>query len=95
MPWTRTKSYYHKMNDICFDTNHKQYHMYDAVGISVELRWKSNFDSFYEDMGKCPENLRLCRKDRTKNFNKDNCHQKSKRKTTKRTPEKSSIRVNG
>lgn len=74
MPWTRTKAYYHKMIDMCFDINHKQYHMYGAVGISTDLKWKLNCDSFYEDMGKCPENLRLCRKDRTKNFNKENCY---------------------
>lgn len=71
---TKTKTYvcWKNMKARCDDPNHPAYINYGARGITYDPFWKT-FESFYEDMGDCPDGLTLNRIDVNSNYGKSNC----------------------
>lgn len=58
----------------CHNPKYKTYSSYGALGITVCIRWRIDFNSFLKDVGKKPSpNHIFCRKDETKGYTKDNC----------------------
>ena len=68
----RTETEYNLMKRSCFDKKYKRYRSCGKIGITVHLSWM-NFDNFYKDMGDCPINKRLWRKDISDDYFKENC----------------------
>lgn len=62
-------------------------------GITICERWKEAFVNFYEDMGECPTNYQLDRKNNQKGYFKENCRwvtveeQARNRSVSKLTPD--------
>jgi len=71
---TNTKIYevWQHMHSRCRDKADKSYKDYGSRGIKVCKRWL-NFETFYKDMGECPEGLMLDRIDNNKGYFPDNC----------------------
>lgn len=57
----------------CYDKRLKHYPNYGGKGIKVCDDWQNSFLNFYEDMGKCPQEMTLDRIDSNGNYCKDNC----------------------
>lgn len=66
---TRTYHAWRSMRRRCADTTNPNY---GGRGIKVCPEWES-YDTFYEDMGECPEGYSLDRKDNVQGYNPDNC----------------------
>lgn len=86
---SRTYRAWNSMMTRCTNPKNNRYHRYGGRGITVCERWKK-FSNFLEDMGCCPSNLTLDRKDGDKGYYKDNCRwatweeqDKTNRKNTK------------
>ena len=56
----------------CYNPNHNYYKDYGGRGIKVCPRWHK-FENFYKDMGDCPEDLTLDRKDNNGDYEPSNC----------------------
>lgn len=80
---------WYSMRKRCRNKNSSDYKYYGGRGIKVDKNWE-NFDSFYKDMGKCPEGFSLDRIDNNKNYSKSNCRWVSH---TKQMNNKSSNRM--
>lgn len=63
---TRVYSTWCAMKTRCNNPNADNYNYYGGRGISVCAEW-DNFESFYNDMGECPENHYIERVDNNKN----------------------------
>lgn len=57
----------------CYSVNHVGYKNYGGRGVIMCDRWKDSFENFLADMGKCPENYTLERKDVNGNYEPNNC----------------------
>lgn len=57
----------------CYNVNASNYANEGAKGIRLCERWLESFDAFLEDMGPKPANTKLCRIDRTRNYEPQNC----------------------
>ena len=57
----------------CYNENDIGYHNYGGRGITVCGRWKEDYDTFFADMGECPEGLTLERTDTNGNYEPGNC----------------------
>lgn len=58
----------------CNDKNHKSYADYGGRGITVSQQWANSFESFLQDVGKCPaENLTIDRIENAKGYEPGNC----------------------
>lgn len=74
-----THKSYNLIMQRCYDTTHKHYSHYGAVGITVCDRWKygennkTGWECFFEDMGPKPLNYILGRINKLKPFDKENC----------------------
>jgi hypothetical protein len=74
-----THKSYTLMMQRCYQTEHRHYSHFGAVGITVCDRWrfgennKTGWECFFDDMGAKPINNILGRKDKLGPFNKDNC----------------------
>lgn len=64
--WLRIKT-------ICLNENDPSYSQYGAIGIEIDPKWKNSFQTFYKDMGPCPENSIITRIDPAKGFFSYNC----------------------
>jgi len=64
---------YHGMISRCYSETNKAYKNYGGRGISVCEAWLQSFESFYSDMGECPEELALERTDNNGNYEPSNC----------------------
>lgn len=61
------------MKERCNNSNHSNYRLYGARGISVCARWLASFDNFLEDMGPRPTGHSLDRIDVNGNYTPENC----------------------
>lgn len=61
-----------KMLSRCGNEKDIRYPLYGGAGVSVCDRWKS-FEGFYADMGDCPPDHSIDRKDNSGNYEPDNC----------------------
>lgn len=58
----------------CYNEKDLNYKYIGGKGIKFCDEWKNSFESFYNDMGDRPSNNHyLIRKDKTKDYNKENC----------------------
>lgn len=64
--WLRIKT-------ICLNENDPSYERYGAIGIKIDPKWIDSFQTFYKDMGPCPEDSIITRIDPEKGFFSYNC----------------------
>lgn len=57
----------------CYNPNVYAFHRYGGRGIYVCDRWRDSFQSFYDDMGPCPEGMWLDRKNNNGPYIPGNC----------------------
>lgn len=57
----------------CLDPNSTPYKYYGGRGITVCDRWRDSFVNFLEDMGECPPEHSIERKDVNGNYEPENC----------------------
>jgi hypothetical protein len=69
---TRTYLAWRGMKTRCQNPNAGNYREYGGSGITVAPEWEA-FESFFADMGECPEGLTLDRIDGTKGYEPGNC----------------------
>ena len=62
-----------QMKNRCFNINYPGYKNYGGRGIIVCPKWIESFESFYRDMGDCPNGMSLDRKDNDGNYEPENC----------------------
>jgi hypothetical protein len=72
MTKTRTYRIWAGMKTRCSNKNETSYKYYGGRGIKASDKWKS-FESFFADMGECPDGLTLDRIDNSKSYSPDNC----------------------
>jgi hypothetical protein len=70
---SKTYNSWTQMKSRCLNPNNPQYKDYGGRGIKICDRWLNSFENFFEDMGKCPEDLTLDRKDNNGNYTPENC----------------------
>lgn len=71
-PLPRTYNSWSNMLQRCQNQQHPRYKDYGGRGIEVCGKWQI-FIGFLEDMGECPPNKTLERKDNNEGYNKNNC----------------------
>lgn len=71
----RTPTYrsWEKMIQRCYNENGENFIYYGGRGVTVCESWRKSFVAFLDDMGECPPNLTLDRKDPTGNYDPGNC----------------------
>ena len=57
----------------CINPNNKDYESYGGRGITMCDSWLHSFENFFKDMGLCPSNLMLERKNNDGNYEPGNC----------------------
>ena len=73
MSTTREYTSYHAMKQRCNNPNNPEYPRYGERGINVCKRWLDSFENFLEDMGPCPKDYTIDRKDNDGNYTPSNC----------------------
>lgn len=61
------------MKQRCYCPEHDYYENYGGKGIKVCEQWLNSFETFYSDMGECPEGYSLDRIEVSGNYCKENC----------------------
>lgn len=71
---TKTYRIWKAMKTRCYapSFNNSQ-NKYQSLGIIVCDEWKNSYEKFIDDMGECPENYSIERKNPLGNYCKDNC----------------------
>lgn len=74
----------------CTIDANKRFPAYGGRGITVCESWLTSFETFYQDMGPCPDGYSLDRVDNNGNYCPDNCrwaskHEQSNNKRTNKT----------
>lgn len=71
----RSREYicYHNMIARCCNPKNKRFNDYGGKGITVCSRWLASFQSFLDDMGICPEDMTIDRKDNNLSYYPSNC----------------------
>ena len=62
------------MKTRCTNPSVKIFPYYGGRGITVCPQWASSFEAFLQDMGPCPPNLSLERRDNNKGYAPENCY---------------------
>ena len=57
----------------CYNKKCKEYKYYGGRGIKMCKRWLNGFAFFFEDMGNCPENHSIDRKNNNSDYKPSNC----------------------
>lgn len=70
---TRTYKCYRSMLSRCFNDKQESYSKYGGAGITVCERWRGSFESFFGDMGECPEGMTLDRINPFGDYEPGNC----------------------
>jgi hypothetical protein len=82
------------MRKRCQNPKHKYYEYYGGKGISVCERWQ-NFENFYADMGKRPDNLTIDRIDSNGNYEPGNCKWSTRLEQSRNRKNSKVIEYNG
>lgn len=69
----RERKTWYMMIARCHDTEHKSYHQYGGLGVTVCDRWRESFEAFIEDMGRRPVGKTLDRIGASGNYEPGNC----------------------
>ena len=69
---SKTYTIWRSMKDRCSNSNNKGYKYYGGRGITYDPTWE-NFENFLKDMGECPKNMSIERKDVNGIYCKSNC----------------------
>lgn len=69
---TRTYGSWMNMQRRCYEETNNRYEYYGSLGITVSEDWL-DFDNFVKDMGICPDNYSIERKDLSLGYSKENC----------------------
>jgi len=72
MRFTREYSIWCNMKTRCNNPNFKDAKYYSEKGITYDTRWEK-FEAFYEDLGPCPKDHTLDRRDSSLGYYKENC----------------------
>lgn len=70
---TRTFNIWRGIKARCLNPNTKDWKHYGGRGITICERWAKSFSAFYSDMGECPPNLTIERRDNDKGYSPENC----------------------
>ncbi|MNQ04598.1 hypothetical protein D3C85_173160 [compost metagenome] len=70
---TRAYKAWGHMMKRCYNPSEKDAIYYSEKGIDVCERWRTSVESFFEDMGECPEGYELERLDYNKGYSPENC----------------------
>ena len=72
---TSTKEYraWCNMRNRCYRISNKDFTRYGGIGIKVCDRWLSSFESFFSDMGECPDGHSIDRIDSALDYTPTNC----------------------
>ena len=71
------------------------YKYYGARGISVCAEWRNSFERFYADMGPCPANHSLERKNNSKGYEPENCCWATRKQQARNTRRNAVLTWNG
>jgi len=77
---TREYGIWNDMRRRCHDPRRPAYSDYGGRGIQVCERWRNSFATFLEDMGRCPPNQELDRKDNDSGYTPSNCRWVTKKR---------------
>src|SRR5487761_1371574 len=58
----------------CLNPRGYNYKWFGGRGITVCDRWLHSFENFLADMGEKPKGLKLCRRDKEKDYEPGNCY---------------------
>lgn len=61
------------MKSRCYNPNNEYFEIYGGRGITVCDEWLNSFETFFRDMGCCPDGFSLDRENPNKGYCKDNC----------------------
>lgn len=70
---SRTYNSWSGMIQRCLNPKHPRYADYGGRGITVCNLWSNSFEAFLADMGECPDDFVMDRRDNDKGYCKDNC----------------------
>jgi len=62
-----------EMKTRCFNTRRKHYKNYGGRGITICPQWRTNYQQFLQDMGRCPPEMTLDRRDNDLGYFPENC----------------------
>lgn len=91
---TRTYAIWEGMIARCYNPNRKEYSKYGGVGLQVETRWHV-FSNFYSDMGECPPNFTIERKNNKKGYSSSNCKWASRKEQNRNHSRNRKLTFNG
>lgn len=70
---TKENKIWHHMRSRCSNKNDRKYKNYGGRGIFVCEKWNNSYESFLEDMGRCPHGMSIHRIDNNKGYCPENC----------------------